>query len=219
MRTLRSLDLSPAETQTLDLGAGRGSLSKKLYDDGFKVRACDMFPDEFEFEPVDCLGVDANGRLPYKDGSFDLVLAVEVVEHIERHGALFSEVARTLKPGGLFLFTTPNMNSLKSRMLFLFTGYFYSFPTLDPGEVNPVGQHISPYTVDRYKWMLAQSGLELTEIRADKYQSSSLFWRPLAPLIRWYGYRKQGRSDSVKLQNSPNALYGRKLIGICRRCS
>jgi len=48
------------------------------------------------------------GSLPFRDASFDVVTANMVVEHLEDPGSSFAEVARVLKPGGIFLFHTPN---------------------------------------------------------------------------------------------------------------
>ena len=42
------------------------------------------------------------------DEEFDIVVSVEVLEHVERDGRFLDEVARVLKPGGVFLMTTPN---------------------------------------------------------------------------------------------------------------
>ncbi len=42
------------------------------------------------------------------DASFDAVVAVEVLEHVEDDAAFVREVHRVLKPGGTFLMTTPN---------------------------------------------------------------------------------------------------------------
>jgi ubiquinone/menaquinone biosynthesis C-methylase UbiE len=47
-------------------------------------------------------------KLPFRDSSFDLVTANMVVEHLENPAEQFAEVARILKPGGTFLFHTPN---------------------------------------------------------------------------------------------------------------
>lgn len=50
--------------------------------------------------------------LPNK--SFDCVVAVEVLEHVEEDEKFVREVQRVLKPGGLFLMTTPNGDSVKN---------------------------------------------------------------------------------------------------------
>jgi ubiquinone/menaquinone biosynthesis C-methylase UbiE len=47
-------------------------------------------------------------RLPFKDGHFNLVTANMVVEHLAEPGIQFREINRVLKPGGIFLFHTPN---------------------------------------------------------------------------------------------------------------
>lgn len=48
-------------------------------------------------------------RLPFADGSFGLVSANVVIEHVEHPDALLAEIHRILKPGGTFLFHTPNL--------------------------------------------------------------------------------------------------------------
>ena len=47
-------------------------------------------------------------RLPFPDGTFDLATANMVVEHLDDPRVQFAEIGRVLKPGGLFIFHTPN---------------------------------------------------------------------------------------------------------------
>lgn len=50
-----------------------------------------------------------DGRsLPFPDGSFDLAVAFQVIEHVEAPAAFLAELRRVLKPGGACLLTTPN---------------------------------------------------------------------------------------------------------------
>ena len=51
-------------------------------------------------------------KLP--DHSYDCVVAVEVLEHVEEDAQFVREVCRVLKPGGVFLMTTPNGDSVKN---------------------------------------------------------------------------------------------------------
>jgi SAM-dependent methyltransferase len=201
----------------LDIGAGRGALSYQLNDAGYRVSACDLFPEDFNVPGVECRLADADAPLPYEDASFDLVLAVELVEHIEDHHTLFNEVNRVLKPQGHFLLTTPNILTLKSRLRFLFTGYFYGFPPLEPEVRDPVSQHITAHTLDRYRWRLAQCGLELTDLRTDKYQRTSMAFGFLAPLIRFRTAREHGDSPWARQQNARVPLFGRTLIGVAQK--
>ena len=104
------------------------------------MSACDVVPDHFNVPGVECRKCDKSGVLPFLDQEFELAVAVEVLEHIDGHDRFFSEVARILKPDGAFVFTTPNILSLKSRMRFLFTGCHYSFDLLTPFTKDPVRQ-------------------------------------------------------------------------------
>ena len=200
----------------LDIGAGAGALSRKLADAGWHVAACDLYPDAFAAEGIECRAV-VGGRLPYPDASFDVAVAVELLEHIEVHEALFAEVHRVLRPDGVLLMTTPNILSLKSRVSFLLTGYPYSFPTLDPSVLDPVAQHITPFSLDRYRWRLTQSGFDVEVVDVDKFQRSSRALAFLIPLIRLATRRAARESQSVKEQNSRKLLFGRKLFIVARK--
>jgi SAM-dependent methyltransferase len=50
-------------------------------------------------------------QLPFPDATFDLVTANMVVEHLDDPVAQFAEISRVLRPGGRFLFHTPNVRS------------------------------------------------------------------------------------------------------------
>lgn len=49
----------------------------------------------------------------FPDKSFDLVITQDVMEHVLNPGKAFSEIARTLKPGGAHIFTVPLVNKHK----------------------------------------------------------------------------------------------------------
>ena len=212
----RALDFKTSP-RVLDIGAGQGALSIRLRDLGARVSACDVVPEQFDASGVDFRVVKPDGTLPFDNGSFDAAIAVEVLEHIDGHDRFFAEVARVLAPGGIVMFTTPNILSLKSRLRFLFTGFFYSFGPLEPFTRDPVSQHIAPFSVNRYEWMMSQHGLRLTGLETDKTQTSSLLLIPLLPFIRLATWIQFGGSAHASRQNSSVALYGRKLVVIGRK--
>jgi SAM-dependent methyltransferase len=194
-----------------------GALSRRLSDAGYRVTACDLFPEFFRVPEVECLPVDEDGTLPYQDQSIDVAYGVELVEHMENPGRFFKEAARVLKPGGDLIITTPNILSLKSRLGFLLTGYTYSFPPLDPDVRDPVRQHITPLTLDGYRWRLKQAGFDIVEVAVDKYQSTSLWASFLLPLV-WIGsWRTSRESGNAWSQNQFHMLYGRTLMIRARR--
>jgi SAM-dependent methyltransferase len=83
--------------------------------------------------------VCGNGlTLPFPDGVFDLVTANMVVEHLPDPLAQFREVARVLKPGGRFLFHTPNA-----------TGYPTLLARSVPDAVRGVGARLFERRAER----------------------------------------------------------------------
>ena len=203
--------------RVLDIGAGQGALSLRLHEAGARVSACDVVPEQFDVPGVDFRAVLADGRLPFDDASVDAAVAIEVLEHIDGHDKFFAEVARVLAPDGIVMFTTPNILSLKSRVRFLFTGFFYSFGPLEPFTRDPVSQHIAPFSVNRYEWMMSQHGLRLAGLETDKTQTSSVLLSLLVPFIRLATWWQFSGSPLASRQNASVALYGRKLVVIGRK--
>jgi SAM-dependent methyltransferase len=212
----RTIDFRSAP-RVLDIGAGQGALSARLKDAGARVSACDVVPEQFDVPGVDFRPVQSDGRLPFDDASIDAAVAIEVLEHIDGHDRFFAEVARVLAPGGTVMFTTPNILSLKSRLRFLFTGFFYSFGPLEPFTRDPVSQHIAPFSVNRYEWMLSQHGLRLTGLETDKTQTSSVLLSFLVPFVRLATWLQFRGSSLASRQNASVALYGRKLVVIGKK--
>jgi len=97
------------DKDVLDLGAGAGILEHMNFR-GLARRVCGIDPDPRVLENrfVDDARVGFGEEILYEDDSFDLVLANNVLEHLEDPDRVFQEVKRVLKPGGIFLAKTPN---------------------------------------------------------------------------------------------------------------
>lgn len=98
-----------SDYQILDLGAGAG-IVKQMNFRGVVNRVCGVDLDQrVEENPyLDEGRVGQGESIPYADGSFDLVFSDNVLEHLSQPEIVFKDVARVLRPGGKFMFKTPN---------------------------------------------------------------------------------------------------------------
>jgi SAM-dependent methyltransferase len=102
--------------QILDVGCGTG-LNSKLLESFGMVSSLDVSPEALHFcaeQGLKNLYQGEANALPFANGSFDLVIALDVLEHLpDDHGAV-QETKRTLKPGGILVCFVPAFSFLWS---------------------------------------------------------------------------------------------------------
>jgi 2-polyprenyl-6-hydroxyphenyl methylase/3-demethylubiquinone-9 3-methyltransferase len=104
----------------LDLGCAGGFIAEALAERGAHVTGIDPASDAIDAARDHARAgklriaydVGVGEALPYDDASFDAVVCVDVLEHVADLNRVLSEVARTMRPGGLLLFDTINRNPL-----------------------------------------------------------------------------------------------------------
>ncbi len=196
------------DVNVLDLGAGHGAFTKRLHERGYQISAADLFPEYFLYDHIECRKVDMAGIYPYPDQTFDVVIVIEVSEHLLNHEIFFSEACRILKPGGSLLLSTPNILSLKSRFRFLIKGHFYSFGPLEMNNYNGL-QHVASLTLDQYNYVATKNGFEKAIYEIDKEQKTSRFLSLLMFPLLWLT-KTAGKEPS--LHNNQQLLLGHKLF-------
>lgn len=72
---------------------------------------------------VVAIRADVSAGIPVRSAAVSLVVMTEVIEHIIDTDALLNDIRRVLTPGGHLLISTPNIRSLKNRLLLLKGGY------------------------------------------------------------------------------------------------
>ncbi|NVD45240.1 bifunctional 2-polyprenyl-6-hydroxyphenol methylase/3-demethylubiquinol 3-O-methyltransferase UbiG [Qipengyuania atrilutea] len=106
----------------LDVGCGAGLLSEPLARLGADVTGVDAAPENIAAASAHAEGAGLDirymaGELAAQDiGTFDLVTAMEVLEHVADKRAFMRELAARLAPDGLMILSTPNRTP-QSRVL------------------------------------------------------------------------------------------------------
>jgi 2-polyprenyl-3-methyl-5-hydroxy-6-metoxy-1,4-benzoquinol methylase len=109
----------------LDWGCGFGQLSHMLKERGVDVTSIEWDPEVPEgavrrlerYPDVEATYTRETVRLPYEDASFDSVLSMGVLEHVQEPGASLDELHRVLRPGGrLYVYKLPNRFSYLEKV-------------------------------------------------------------------------------------------------------
>jgi 2-polyprenyl-6-hydroxyphenyl methylase/3-demethylubiquinone-9 3-methyltransferase len=162
----------------LDIGCGAGFLCNALAKAGHTVTGIDLSEKSLEVakrydttQSVQYLTANAYS-LPFPNQSFDVVCAMDVLEHIEEPHLLIAEASRVLKPGGLFFFHTFNRN---------FLSYLLVIKGVDWCVRNaPKNMHVYPLFIKPNELKETCLGYDLTvqEIRGfEPVLFSRSFWK------------------------------------------
>ncbi len=112
-------------TRVLDWGCGHGHAAHALQQAGLSVVAIEHVPGATEgdrqqldyFPDVEAIVSPEPVRLPFPDASFDAVLSLGVLEHVQDPEGSLGEIRRVLRPGGTFyVYKLPNRFSYLERI-------------------------------------------------------------------------------------------------------
>lgn len=167
-----------------DLGAGPGAMGERLQSLGCEIIAVDrsreLYSGKDRFVLQDLNSRDFAVQLGL--ASFDLVLAVEVIEHVESPINFLRNVGRLLKPSAVAVITTPNVDCLPSRLKFLLTGKVRMMDEASDAT------HISPIFLDLLqRQFLPLAGLKIIEHRLFPENGYQLTRQPLASALAFAG--------------------------------
>lgn len=113
----------------LDFGAGQGNFLLNLGQHNFQqlIAADIMYSPSNAAKINQWITTDLNQKLPLTDHSCDVIISLEVIEHLENPRATAREWKRLLKKNGTIIFSTPNNESIRSLLSIILRGHFISF--------------------------------------------------------------------------------------------
>jgi 2-polyprenyl-3-methyl-5-hydroxy-6-metoxy-1,4-benzoquinol methylase len=134
------LNKLPKNCKILDVGCGEGLLVEEFSKKGYNIIGLDLNYSSKYVKKGNLL------KMPFKDDSFDLILCLDVLEHlsVSDQPIALAEIKRVLKKNGRFILAIPNLAHFASRISFLFTGRLIRTSEIErhPGD-RPVKEYIS----------------------------------------------------------------------------
>lgn len=100
--------LNKKKKMILDIGCGWGDVSRFLSRFGKKAVAVDIIKEKIKTGDNFFHVLASAEQLPFKDGSFDQILCMDVIEHLKNDSIAASEMARVLIKNGEAIITTPS---------------------------------------------------------------------------------------------------------------
>jgi SAM-dependent methyltransferase len=223
-------------TKLLDLGCGAGRHAFEAGRRGAQVVALDTDGSELARVTAVAAAMAEAGELPlgssiaaaagdatampFPDGSFDLVIAAEVLEHIPGDQDAMDEVARVLRPGGVAAVTVPTW--LPERICWLLSDDYHNVP----------GGHLRIFTRPELETKLRRAGLDVGPHHHAHALHSPYWWlkcavgvhdndHPLASayhrLLVWDIMRKPALMQLA--DRALNPLIGKSLVVYARKPS
>ena len=203
--------LTPAAV-ILDLGAGAGIVQQMDFR-GHAARICgvDLDPRVMDNPMLDEGKVADAGGIPYRDNTFDVVFADNVLEHLPDPLAVFREVARVLKRG-VFLFKTPNKTHYMPTIARLTPHRFHQFVNRIRGraEADTFPTRYRANTYSAVQRLAAASGL--TVERLDRIEG-----RPEYLRMTWPTYLLGAAYERLVNSWDGLALFRVLLVGALRK--
>lgn len=203
-RVLRHRGLSPVGRQVLDLGCGGGLLAEPLGELGMIVTGVDasvpsVAAGRLRGEPVRYAAARAE-QLPFPDDAFDVVVAMEVLEHVEDPIPVVAEASRVLRPGGVFFFAGPSRTRL-SRLVLIDLAQRWGWSAVLPPGLHEWERFITP---SEMSMMLADAG-----VAAKETTGLGVEWSGLPAALGAYRLLRRGRIEHAEAGRRVRLTTGR----------
>ncbi len=207
------LGLDPDGLRILDVGCGGGLLAEEFAELGCAVTGVDPSTESLEAARAHARerGLDigyreaVGDRLPFNDGEFPAIYCCDVLEHVDDVGRTVAEIARVLKPGGVFLYDTIN-RTRRSKLLVIRMAQDWSSTAWAEPDLHDWEMFIRPDELEEH---MRSAGLEVRDrvgfAAANPPGAVKAMWDRAHGKIT---YAEMGRRLSIKESRDTSSSYG-----------
>lgn len=152
--------MPPAPAHVLDVGCAGGYVSVLLQRSGYEVTGIELneaMAAQARERGVRVLEHDLEEPAPLADGAVDGVHACEIIEHLFDTEGFLVDMARVLRPGGVLVVSTPNLNSLANRWRVLVGS---ALPMWGASPNDRHGGHIRVFNRATLEGLLRRTGFD-----------------------------------------------------------
>jgi SAM-dependent methyltransferase len=197
----------------LDVGAGDGVLLAAVARTSARRVGTDL-PDD-ALEKMGARGLEAvktdleSSRLPFDDGTFDVTMCLDVLEHVFDPEALLAEIARVTAPGGRVILAVPNAFNVANRAAYAL-GRHIDVMDVAHRTGAMFSEHIRFFSEPLLDQMVGAAGLRVDERR---YYFPDELSDPRFKLARW-----ASKLITVpRLHERLPSLFALGFLVVCRR--
>lgn len=189
--------------KVLDIPSGAGAFTSRLLENDITVYSADI-ENIMQVENENFDQADMNKKMPYAAGFFDHVVCIDGIEHLERPFDFVRECSRVLKAGGSIIISTPNINALRSRWRWFWTGH-HNKGKSPLNEIRPTYlHHINMMSYQRLRYILHTNGFQVSEVNTNRTKLISYLYSifiPFSWLYTSWVYKKEEKDSDQKLKN------------------
>lgn len=155
---LQQADRMNGVQSLLDIACGTGAWLQRLKNAGVpQLMGIDLDTRQFGLEGVPAVAVNIDEYEGEPWGTFQMVTALEIIEHLSNPGHLLAIAQQNLAPGGYLVLSTPNIHGLPARLRFLLKGRLNHFD--DKSDAT----HIYPVYEENMQRLAARHGFEIVK--------------------------------------------------------
>lgn len=148
------------DARVLDMGCGDGIMGQLLGSRGCRVTGIDVSQQALKiaaphYADVRQLDLDTDDTPPLWLGYYDALVCLEVLEHIVHPQRNIGRAFELCRPGGLAVFSFPNIFSWKNRLMFVRGRWPHGYCTYDPRE------HLQVFELPQFRRWVAEAGFRL----------------------------------------------------------